>query len=84
MRFLRWLYAKDLEPTKRPKPAAMENIPQIKRKEVSIYKPTDSWTEEDDALFASIVRIREIDVCMQLLGIELCESLISRKEKGTS
>jgi hypothetical protein len=29
----------------------MENIPKIKRKETSIYKPTDLWTEEDDALF---------------------------------
>ena len=29
----------------------MYNIPIIKRKEVSIYKPTDLWTEEDDALF---------------------------------
>ncbi|MDQ3851221.1 MAG: site-specific integrase [Thermoproteota archaeon] len=29
----------------------MENIPKIKRKEESIYKPTDLWTEEDDAVF---------------------------------
>jgi len=51
LRFFKWLYAKDLEPSKRPKPAVMENIPQIKRKEISIYKPTDLWTEEDDSLF---------------------------------
>jgi hypothetical protein len=29
----------------------MQNIPKIKRKEVSCYKPTDLWTEEDDVLF---------------------------------
>jgi hypothetical protein len=29
----------------------MLNIPQIKRREISIYKPTDLWTEEDDMPF---------------------------------
>jgi integrase len=29
----------------------MQHISKIKRKETSIYKPTDLWTEEDDALF---------------------------------
>jgi integrase/recombinase XerD len=29
----------------------MENIPKVKRREISTYKPTDLWTEEDDALF---------------------------------
>ena len=29
----------------------MENILQLKRKEKSIYKPTDLWTAEDDLLF---------------------------------
>jgi hypothetical protein len=31
----------------------MENIPQFKRKEVSIYKPSDLWTQQDDLLFLS-------------------------------
>jgi integrase/recombinase XerD len=54
LRFFRWLHrpSDDSIPhNKRPKPAIMENIPKIKRKETSIYKPTDLWTEEDDALF---------------------------------
>ena len=51
MRFFKWLYYPDIEPDKRPKPLVIENIPQIKRKEKSIYKPTDLWTEEDDSLF---------------------------------
>ena len=29
----------------------MRNIPSFERKEKSTYKPTDLWTEEDDALF---------------------------------
>ena len=51
IRFFKWLYQKNTEPKKRPKPKMIENIPQYKRKEQSIYKPTDLWTEEDDLLF---------------------------------
>jgi integrase/recombinase XerD len=51
MRFFKWLYYPDVEQKKRPKPSVIENIPQLKRKEKSIYKPTDLWTAEDDALF---------------------------------
>jgi integrase len=51
MRFFKWLYSPDQEQNKRPKPAVIENIPQFKRKERSIYKPSDLWTQEDDSLF---------------------------------
>jgi integrase len=52
MRFFRWLYYPDVHPSKdRPKPPQIENIPELTRKEKSIYKPTDLWTEEDDSLF---------------------------------
>jgi integrase len=51
MRFFKWLYYPDIEQKKRLKPSVIENIPQLKRKEKSIYKPTDLWTAEDDALF---------------------------------
>jgi integrase len=51
LRFFKWLYYPDIEPDKRPKPSLIENIPQLKRKEKSIYKPTDLWTAEDDLLF---------------------------------
>ena len=52
LRFFRWLYFPDISPSKkRPIPPVMENIPQIRRKETSIYKPTELWTEEDDVLF---------------------------------
>jgi integrase/recombinase XerD len=49
--FFKWLYHPDLEPSKRPKPDVVENIPKLKRKEQSIYKPSDLWTTEDDILF---------------------------------
>ena len=51
LRFFKWLYYPDIEPSKRPKPAVIENIAQLKRKEKSIYKPSDLWTQQDDLLF---------------------------------
>ena len=51
MRFFRWLYAPDLPQNKRSRPPIMENVPKLRRKEISVYRPTDLWTEEDDALF---------------------------------
>jgi len=51
IRFFKWLYNPKLEPQQRPRPEVVQNIPKLKRKEVSIYKPTDLWTLEDDLLF---------------------------------
>jgi integrase/recombinase XerD len=45
------VYSPELEPAKRPKPLLLENIPNLKRKEKSIYKPSDLWTQHDDLLF---------------------------------
>jgi integrase len=50
-RFFKWLYYPDFEPIRRPKPSIIENIAQLKRKEKSIYKPSDLWTQQDDLLF---------------------------------
>jgi hypothetical protein len=41
IRFFKWLYFPDIGPDKRPKPPVIENIAQLKRKEKSIYKPSD-------------------------------------------
>ncbi|MFL6411704.1 MAG: hypothetical protein ACJ71K_10765, partial [Nitrososphaeraceae archaeon] len=41
-----WLYYPDIETT-RVQPSIIQNIPNLKRKEQSIYKPSDLWTEED-------------------------------------
>jgi integrase/recombinase XerD len=51
VRFFRWLHYPNLEQKKRPKPPCIENIPQLARREKSIYKPTDLWTLGDDLLF---------------------------------
>jgi integrase len=51
LQFFKWLYSPDIEPDRRPKPSLVENIPQLKRKQKSIYKPADMWSSEDDLLF---------------------------------
>lgn len=51
VRFFRWFYSPNIEPSKRQTPSVMENIPRLKRREVSIYKPSDLWTPQDDLLF---------------------------------
>ena len=51
VKFFRWMYYADVKPMDRPKPDCVANIPNLKRKEKSIYKPTDLWTAEDDLLF---------------------------------
>ena len=51
IRFFKWLFSPDIEPNKRPKPTVVQNIPQIRRKEKSIYKPSDLWSNEEDLLF---------------------------------
>ena len=41
LRFFKWFYYPDIEPNKRPKPTIVENLARLKRKEKSIYKPSD-------------------------------------------
>jgi hypothetical protein len=45
------LYYPDIPLQARHKPPVVENIGRLKRREVSIYKPTDLWSEEEDSLF---------------------------------
>jgi integrase len=51
VKFFRWLYYPEVAADERPVPPFLDTIRQLKRKEISIYKPSDLWTEEDDALF---------------------------------
>ena len=46
IRFFKWLFSPDIERDKRLKPTVVQNIPLLKRKEKSIYKPSDLWTNE--------------------------------------
>lgn len=50
-RFFKWLYNPNMPAKTRPKPPVVENIAQLKRREISIYNPEDLWTESDDLLF---------------------------------
>jgi len=40
-----------MTPGERPRPDCVRNIRQLKRKEKSIYKPSDMWSADDDLLF---------------------------------
>lgn len=51
IRFFKWLYNPTKAPSQRPKPKLLYNVPQLRRKETSIYTPTDLWTLEDDLIF---------------------------------
>jgi integrase/recombinase XerD len=58
-RFFKWLYYPNVEDPKRRnelsvldrKPDCIIGIKRLKRKEVSCYRPSDLWTQEDDLLF---------------------------------
>src|SRR2546427_5236670 len=51
VKFFKWLYNPDVTSRDRSIPSVMKDIPRLKRREQSIYKPTDLWTKEDDFLF---------------------------------
>jgi integrase/recombinase XerD len=51
LRFFKWYYYRDKEPSMRHKPEVIANIPTLRRKEKSVYKPSDLWTPGDDLLF---------------------------------
>jgi integrase/recombinase XerD len=50
-KFFKWLYNPDIASKDRRVPHIMKDIVRLKRKEYSIYKPTDLWTKEDDLVF---------------------------------
>jgi site-specific recombinase XerD len=45
-RFFKWLYHPNLSPKDRVKPSCVD-IPKLRRKEQSVYKPSDMWTQDD-------------------------------------
>jgi integrase len=51
LKFFKWLYYPTEAAKKRPIPKVMLDIPLLKRKEQSIYKPDDLWSQEDDHIF---------------------------------
>jgi integrase/recombinase XerD len=77
-RFFRWLQYPDVaNPDKRTelsnserKPECIMDIPQLKRKEISCYKPSDLWTQEDDLLFLNWVTNKR-DRCYHTMARDL-------------
>jgi len=65
--FFAWLNDPNTERNHRSRPKIMENIPKFKRKEVSIYKPTDLWTGEDDLLFLRYC-LEKRDICYHTIS----------------
>ena len=59
IRFFKWLCYPNVDSSKRRrelseqerKPECIQDIPELKRKEISCYKPSDIWTQDDDLLF---------------------------------
>jgi integrase len=77
-RFFKWLYYPNVEDPKRRselstlerKPDCIMGIKQLKRKEISCYKPSDLWTQEDDLLFLKWVTNKR-DGCYHTMARDL-------------
>ena len=78
IRFFKWLYYPNVAEARRRnelsskenKPECIMGIPQLKRKEISCYKPTDLWTQEDDLLFLKWVTNKR-DRCYHTMARDL-------------
>jgi integrase/recombinase XerD len=77
-RFFKWLYYSNIaNPDKRNelfnserKPECIMDIPQLKRREISCYKPSDLWSQEDDLLFLKWVTNKR-DRCYHTMARDL-------------
>ena len=77
-RFFKWLYYPNIDNPKRRselsllerKPDCIMGISQLKRKEVSCYKPSDLWSQEDDLLFLKWVTNKR-DRCYHTMSRDL-------------
>ncbi|MFL6360871.1 MAG: hypothetical protein ACJ72V_16235, partial [Nitrososphaeraceae archaeon] len=77
-RFFKWSYYPDIGDPKRRnelsaverKPDCIMGIKQLKRKEISCYKPSDLWTQEDDLVFLKWVTNKR-DRCYHIMARHL-------------
>jgi hypothetical protein len=79
LRFFKWLYAPNVKPKLRPKPAVINNIPRLKRNEISIYTPSDLWTQKEDLLFLKYCPSKR-DKCYHAISRD--SSFCVRNKKG--
>jgi uncharacterized protein YihD (DUF1040 family) len=76
-RFFKWLYYPNEDPKRRSELSAVERKPdcimgikRLKRKEISCYKPSDLWSQEDDLLFLKWVTNKR-DRCYHTMARDL-------------
>jgi hypothetical protein len=77
-RFFKWLHYPNVDDPKRRnelsalerKPDCIMGIKQLKRKEISCYKPSDLWSQEDDLLFLKWVTNKR-DRCYHTMARDL-------------
>jgi len=77
-RFFKWLYYPNVANSDErnelsnleQKPKCIMDIPALKRREISCYKPSDLWTQEDDLLFLKWVTNKR-DRCYQTMSRDL-------------
>jgi integrase len=77
-RFFKWLYYPNVEDPKRRseistlerKPDCIMGIKLLKRKEISCYKPSDLWSQEDDLVFLKWVTNKR-DTCYHTMARDL-------------
>src|ERR671933_426326 len=77
-RFFKWLYYPNVEDPKgrselsalEKKPDCILGIKQLKRKEISCYKPSDLWSQEEDLLFLKWVTNKR-DRCYRTMARDL-------------
>jgi integrase len=69
-KFFKWLYSPHISYNTRPSPSVVENIPKQKRKEMSTYKPSDLWNQQDDLLFLKYCRSKR-DRCYHTVSRDL-------------
>jgi integrase/recombinase XerD len=75
IRFFKWLHYPGVDTPKRRnelaaserKPDCIQGIAHLKRKEISCYKPSDLWTQEDDLLFLKWVTNKR-DRCYHMMS----------------
>jgi integrase len=78
IRFFKWLFYPNIANAKtrnelsrsERRPECIMDIPKLKRKEKSCYKPSDLWTQEDDLLFLKWVTNKR-DRCYHTMSRDL-------------
>jgi hypothetical protein len=75
LKFFKWLYYSNERQENRKIPDPMQDIPTLRRREQSVYKPIDLWTTEDDLLFVRYCANKGTDAIMLYQGISAADHM---------